>query len=162
MSSAIENITSLSAEANALLLALNNEHREETSFLSEDDWKHLIEEAYTATAVNSDGFLITFDQEANYGSPNFLWFQQKYPNFVYVDRIIVSATARGQGIARILYERLFETAQEMGHTRIVCEVNIDPPNPGSDAFHTRLGFYEVGQAQLKDRGKTVRYLNKDI
>ena len=39
---------------------------------------------------------------------------------------------------------------------MVCEVNAEPPNPASDAFHAALGFTEVGQATL-NRGKVVRY-----
>ena len=41
---------------------------------------------------------------------------------------------------------------------LCCEVNIDPPNPVSDAFHAFFGFVEVGWAFLPDRGKSVRYL----
>ena len=40
--------------------------------------------------------------------------------------------------------------------------NTDPPNPGSDAFHARLGFHEVGRAFLADRGKSVRYLEREV
>jgi predicted GNAT superfamily acetyltransferase len=41
-------------------------------------------------------------------------------------------------------------------------VNYEPPNPASEAFHTRLGFVEVGRATLPDRGKSVRYLKRDL
>ena len=49
-----------------------------------------------------------------------------------------------------------------GHARVVCEVNSDPPNPASDAFHAALGFAEVGQAVLATQGKVVRYLSCDV
>ena len=39
-----------------------------------------------------------------------------------------------------------------------CEVNCDPPNPVSDAFHAALGFREIGRARIVERSKTVRYL----
>lgn len=162
MTSSIDHIATLSTHVVASLLALNNAHQKETSFLSDDDWKHLVSEAYTATAIGAGGFLITFNQDADYDSPNFIWFKKQYSDFVYVDRIVVSKVTRGQGIAKRLYENLFDVARQKGHSRVVCEVNIDPPNPGSDAFHDKLGFHEIGQAQLKDRGKTVRYLCKNI
>jgi predicted GNAT superfamily acetyltransferase len=28
---------------------------------------------------------------------------------------------------------------------LCCEVNVEPPNPGSLRFHERIGFAEVGQ-----------------
>lgn len=158
----VEMIAELSAPDADILLALNNAHQKETSFLTQRDWDHLVSQAYSATAVGTDGFLITFDQHADYDSPNFVWFQEKYDAFVYVDRIVVSAAARGRGIARTLYEAMMSAAQADGHSRIVCEVNIDPPNPGSDAFHDQMGFVEVGRAHLKDREKTVRYLCKSF
>ena len=107
-------------------------------------------------------FLIALDQNASYGSPNFLWFQKFRETFVYIDRIIVAASARGQGIARILYEDLFAAAQQAGHDRVVCEVNIDPPNPASEAFHLAMGFIEVGQASIHGGMKSVRYFEKMI
>ena len=156
----IDRIGSQGASIQADLLALNNAHQKETSFLTPDAWRHLISEAYDAMCMGTQGFLITFDQSADYDSTNFVWFQKKYPRFVYVDRIVVAATARGKGVARQLYERLFETAKRDGIERIVCEVNFDPPNPNSDAFHAQLGFLEVGRADLKGHSKTVRYLCK--
>jgi predicted GNAT superfamily acetyltransferase len=44
---------------------------------------------------------------------------------------------------------------------ICCEVNLDPPNPASDAFHASLGFHEIGSAAMSN-GKVVRYLTKVI
>jgi len=63
---------------------------------------------------------------------------------------------------RSLYAELFERAQSAGHQTVVCEVNSDPPNPGSDAFHARLGFVEVGTAQIHGGRKTVRYLARSL
>ena len=57
-----------------------------------------------------------------------------------------------------LYRALFQHSREADHDWVVCEVNIDPPNPGSDAFHEKMGFVEVGRTKLADRDKTVRYL----
>ena len=162
MAHQVGKIVDLSTTDIDTLLALNNAHQKETSFLTERDWALLVSHAYSATAVETDGFLITFDQDADYDSPNFVWFQEKYDAFVYVDRIVVSADARGKGIARTLYESLINAARDDGHTKIVCEVNLDPPNPGSDAFHHQMGFVEVGWARLKDREKTVRYLCKGL
>jgi uncharacterized protein len=69
---------------------------------------------------------------------------------VYIDRIIASSEARGQGFARCLYQELFAAARQAGHMRVVCEVNIDPPNPASEAFHALMGFAGVGKASIFD------------
>lgn len=106
-----------------------------------------------------DAFAIILDQHADYDSPNFLWFRQRLARFAYVDRIVVAGAARGKGVARTLYEHVFAAAREAGHDRVVAEVNFDPPNPASDAFHARLGFSEIGRALLPN-GKTVRYLER--
>jgi predicted GNAT superfamily acetyltransferase len=49
-----------------------------------------------------------------------------------------------------------------GHTHIACEVNVDPPNPTSDAFHAALGFVEIGCASIHDGSKSVRYLERTL
>ena len=101
---------------------------------------------------------MAFDQDADYDSPNYLWFRARYPRFVYVDRIVVAPAMRKRGLANRLYEDLFRVAKDASHDRVVCEVNSDPPNPASDAFHAALGFVEVGHASIHGGAKTVRYL----
>jgi uncharacterized protein len=143
-------------------LPLNQDHVTELSALSHSRFAGLIDAAFLALAIETSAFLLTFDQAANYDSANFIWFRERYQHFVYVDRIVVSARARGQGLARQLYDALFVAAREAGHTCICCEVNIEPPNPASDAFHAQLGFAEVGQANVAQSSKTVRYLVKNL
>jgi uncharacterized protein len=145
------------------LLALNNEHAQELSWLTPERLTHLVREAFFARRFgHADAFLLAFDQDADYDSPNFLWFRERYPRFVYVDRIVVAASARGRGLARLLYRELFEQATRAEHIQVVCEVNSDPPNPASDAFHAALGFAEVGSAAIHGGTKTVRYLLRPL
>jgi predicted GNAT superfamily acetyltransferase len=143
-------------------LGLNNAHAAETSWLDGEKLHRLIGEAFVAGRIgNVDALLLAFDQSADYDSPNFLWFKQRYPRFIYVDRIITAAEARGRGYARRMYLALFLAARADGHERVVCEVNSDPPNPGSDAFHASMGFVEVGSATL-GVGKSVRYFERRL
>jgi len=145
------------------LLALNNAHAEELSFLTQERLVELLGEAFAARRIGTvDAFLLAFDQDAAYDSPNFLWFRARYQRFVYVDRIVVGASARGRGLARRLYRDLFEAAAVAGHERIVCEVNSEPPNPASDAFHAALGFEKVGAAPIHGGSKTVNYLAREL
>jgi uncharacterized protein len=83
------------------LLALNNAHALELSWLEPERLQHLVSQAFLARRIgNLDAFLLAFDQAANYDSPNFLWFRARYVSFVYVDRIVVAASARRRGHAR--------------------------------------------------------------
>ena len=154
---------SLTGPDGEALLALNNDHAVELSWLTPDRLAHLVAEAFVARRVGAaDALLLTFDQDADYDSVNYLWFRERYSRFVYVDRVVVADSARGRGLARALYADLFAAAEAAGHARIVCEVNADPPNPASDAFHAALGFVPVGTAEILGGKKTVTYLERPL
>ncbi len=145
----------------AAILALNNASAAETSLLALPDLERLVATAFVALRIGpADAFVIALDESAAYGSPNFLWFRQRFERFVYVDRIVTAAHARGRGLARQLYQRAISTAADAGHQRITCEVNLVPPNAASDGFHAALGFRELGRGTPYP-GKTVRYLVRD-
>ena len=145
------------------LLMLNNAHARSLSWLEPERLCHLVEAAFFAGRVGeADGLLIAFDQDADYDSPNYLWFQARFPRFVYVDRVAVAAEARGWGIAKRLYLKLFSLAAHALHDKIVCEINLNPPNPESDAFHAALGFREVGSGLIHGGQKTVRYMARPL
>jgi uncharacterized protein len=145
-------------------LALNRECESQLWPLTEKELRHLLDIAYLAK-LTDDGqaMLIAFDERAPYDSPNHRWFRERYPRFVYVDRVAVSQAARGRGLARRLYEDLIAKARADGHTVVCAEVYSEPPNPQSDAFHAAMGFHEIARAVLPERGgKTVRYLVREI
>ena len=145
------------------LLALNNAHARELSWLTPERLQHLVGQAFVIRRIGRlDAVMLAMDQDADYASPNFQWFRARYPRFVYVDRIVVARAARGRGYARLLYHDLFEHALRAGHERVVCEVNSAPPNPESDAFHAALGFVGVGSASIHNDSKTVRYLLRPL
>lgn len=148
----------------ARVLALNNAHATETSALTMTELERLLDQA--AVAVGFEGgagaFLIALDQAGDYDSPNFSWFRARHSRFFYIDRVVTAPDRRGQGLARRLYAALIAEARRLDCPVVGCEVNIDPPNPVSDAFHAALGFVEVGTAILPGRGKTVRYLELPV
>lgn len=151
--------TEAGAPMGRALLHLNNAHAVELSWLDADRFRHLARHAFVAWRVaTAEALFLAFDQDAVYDSPNFLWFRSRLARFVYVDRVVVAAGSRGRGVARRLYQDLFEAAGRAGHDQVVCEVNSDPPNPGSDAFHALLGFAEMGSGVLPCGRKTVRYM----
>jgi uncharacterized protein len=153
----------ISSAVEPALLALNNAHAAELSWLDEDRLAMLLRRAFHARRIGAvDAFLLAFDENAIYDSPNYLWFRQRYRRFVYVDRVVVAPAARGGGFARLLYADLFRHAGRASHDIVVCEVNSDPPNPASDAFHAAQGFAEVGSAAIHQGSKTVRYLARRL
>jgi predicted GNAT superfamily acetyltransferase len=156
-------IDSISSSDEPAVLALNNRHAEELSWLEPQRLSSMLGAAFYSRRIGAvEAFIIAFDQDAAYDSPNFQWFRQRFDRFVYVDRIAVDGAARGRGHARSLYGDLFEYAVQAGHETVVCEVNAAPPNPASDAFHARLGFREVGTADIHGGRKTVRYFAHEL
>lgn len=108
-------------------------------------------------AVNGSvplGFLLAMTPEADYQSPNFLWFRGRYENFVYIDRVVVDEDARRLGIGSRLYADVAELAASR-NAILACEVNLRPANPGSLAFHHRFGFRQVGTQDTEGGKKTV-------
>lgn len=100
-------------------------------------------------------FLLVFGEGADYDSPNYLWFSARYPRFLYIDRIVVSAAARGRGIGPALYRDLIAVARAGGVDILCCEYDIAPPNPASARFHAAFGFREMGQQSVAGGKKTV-------
>ena len=147
----------------AEILALNSRSAIETSPLDAQKLARMVAAARVATFIAPDAaFLLAFDQDGDYDSPNFLWFRDRFDTFLYVDRVIVAEAYRRLGLGGLLYQDLFRRAEQLGHRRIVCEVNARPPNPVSDAFHAKLGFAEVGKGTIGDSSKSVRYLLRDV
>jgi predicted GNAT superfamily acetyltransferase len=145
------------------LLALNNRFARELSPLDPQKAAHLVREAFMASRIGeADALLLAFDQHAAYANPNFQWFKERFDRFVYIDRVVVSPERRGRGLAQALYRGLFLEAARQRHVRVVCEINWEPPNPASDAFHAGLGFEQIGLAVLPQMGKTVRYFSRAI
>ena len=147
----------------AALNALNDAHAAEVNALAPADFAALAGAAFAARMLDApDGrpaaFCIALSQATPRQGPNHGWFQERLPAFADVDRVVVDAAWRGRGLARLLYADLAARARAAGLPVLACEVNLDPPNPASMAFHERLGFVEAGTATDPRNGKRVRYL----
>lgn len=140
------------------LLRINNATAKETSLLSSERFDYLTRVALIAMCIPNVAFLLAFQQNDDYDGLHFLWFKRRIQRFIYVDRVVVAEEYRRHGLGRTLYAKLFERAKELGHSTIVCEVNLQPPNLASDAFHAAHGFQEVGRATFNEGRKIVRYL----
>jgi predicted GNAT superfamily acetyltransferase len=84
------------------------------------------------------------------------------PSFVYIDSLIVVRPYKGSGIGRAVFLDAFRFARDQGIRRVVCEIDIDPPNEVSRCFHDRLGFIEVGRQWLNGGNKQVSLREKRL
>jgi uncharacterized protein len=106
------------------------------------------------------GFLIGFCEGSNYDSVNYQWFNQRYDSFVYIDRVVVGADARGSGIGSAFYTQLEQWARDLQKSCLVAEVDIIPLNKGSLNFHNLLDFKQVGEQVYGNPEKKVAMLEK--
>lgn len=98
---------------------------------------------------------------AQYPSANLRWLEAWGDDFIYVDRIAIGEGARDLGVGAALYAKAIE-AFAPRWSWIVCEVNLRPANPGSQRFHGRLGFEEIGRRSYAEDTKEVVYLARRL
>ncbi len=98
---------------------------------------------------------------AEYNSANLRWLEKWGDDFIYVDRIAVGEGARGMSVGEALYAEAIEAFKTQCRW-ITCEVNLRPPNPGSQRFHARLGFEEIGRRSHDNDTKEVVYLARRL
>ena len=141
------------------ILALNLESEE---MLSPMDATRLREldamAAYHRVACEGDAvvaFLLAFREGVAYDSPNYVWFAQRYPRFLYVDRIVVAGTHQGRKLGPLMYRDLFGFARASDVGTVACEFYTVPPNEASRRFHAAFGFEEVGSQWVADGRKQV-------
>lgn len=94
------------------------------------------------------GFVLTFGPGSAYDSANYCWFASRYDDFYYLDRIVLLPGMRRRGISTTVYAELERRARR--HGRMALEVNVQPPNVASLAFHSGRGYREVGRQAAGD------------
>jgi predicted GNAT superfamily acetyltransferase len=100
-------------------------------------------------------FLLAMCSGAPYENDNFAWFARNHPRFIYVDRVVVSASFRGRSLGSLLYQDLFCYARNSGIPLVTCEYNLLPPNEPSRLFHDKFGFKEQGTRWLSGGSRRV-------
>lgn len=108
------------------------------------------------------GFLLAFSESSKYDSPNYQWFNQRYNNFVYIDRVVVSNAIRSKGVGSEFYRHLQAWAKLQHKPRLCAEIDVVPPNEGSLKFHQRQGFVEAGQQVYGNPEKKVALMVKNL
>ncbi len=93
---------------------------------------------------NLAGFLVGFGSGSAHDSSNFAWFRERYPQFFYIDRIVVASRRRGGGVGRAFYADV-QSFAELRYPHLACEVFLDHGADPALLFHGSFGFREVGQ-----------------
>ena len=141
------------------ILYLNTEEEQQTSPMDRERLIMLHDlSAYHKVATIDDrlvGFLLAYREATPYQNKNYQWFSERYPQFLYIDRVVVATESKGMKVGSTLYKDLLEHALEEGVSTVTCEYNLEPPNLASMAFHEKFGFKEVGTRRVDDSSKTV-------
>ena len=133
------------------VLEINNANTPGVSELTFTELETDLENSLHALAIDNEqgevcAFCITFAPNAPDAGDNHRWFAERYESFVYLDRIAIDSNHQNRGLGAVLYQsvelHMLDSAQ---HSLLCCEVNLEPPNPGSLRFHQRIGFMELGR-----------------
>ncbi len=128
-------------------------------------WTRLLKLADRSWVVDDDGvlggLLVAFGPGSSYASANYRWLDERFDGFRYVDRIIIGPRHQRRGLGSQLYAALEAHARDHGAQRLLCEVNVQPPNPQSVAFHTRSGWTAIEDRRLGP-DKAVRYFERSL
>ena len=134
------------------VLSLNEASVADLSPLDGEELARLRALAVRDEVVEVDGqvvaFVLILGPGAAYDSANYRWFTERYDDFGYLDRIVVGQQWRRQGIGRLIYDDVERAVAARG--RLACEVNAEPPNHASLAFHAARGYVEVGRLRHDD------------
>lgn len=108
------------------------------------------------------GYLLAFPSDTPYdGEEFFILTKTSIGPFIYVDQVAVDTAMRRKGAGSRLYQAIESAAQRRGVRTLSCEINLNPPNPGSLAFHRSRGFKQTSVMETQD-GRTVTLMSKSL
>ncbi|MET0147034.1 MAG: GNAT family N-acetyltransferase [Ilumatobacteraceae bacterium] len=152
-------------------LALNNANVPAVSELDAPELARLTSLTSVALVADLDdgsfgGFCMVMPPGVDYASVNYRWFTDHaaglgHADFAYLDRIAVAPAARRRGVGRGFYARLVDALSGRASV-LFCEVNVEPRNDISLAFHESVGFRSVGELDSPDGTKRVSLLALEL
>jgi predicted GNAT superfamily acetyltransferase len=144
------------------LLRLNEDSVFELSPLDDARLQYILALAHRNLLIERDGevlaFAIAIAPGADYDSRNYARLSALFDRFLYLDRIAVSESVRRQGLGAMLYDEVEQLA--LPFQRVVCDVNVVPPNEPSLAFHRARGYRPI--ERLEHAEKTVELMSKEL
>ena len=151
----------------AQLVSINNEGYPAVPLSTVEEMETLFKKClYRRGAVddgmNLVGFVLALGPGVDYSSENYAFFEARFDHHFYIDRVVLSDEARGLGVGTLLYDDLFAFAKAHSYDTVTCEVNLEPPNPGSLRFHRRFGFVDIDQQATKGGSVVVQLLQAPV
>jgi predicted GNAT superfamily acetyltransferase len=141
------------------IVELNSHEVQHTSSMDLGRLRYLdsISACHKVATVDDEvaAFLLAMKDGCGYVNDNYEWFAARYPQFLYVDRIVVSSKFQGRRLGSLLYQDLFRQARANRIQVVTCEYNIVPPNEPSRIFHGKFGFREIGTQWVANGAKQV-------
>jgi predicted GNAT superfamily acetyltransferase len=151
----------ITASDHEAVVALNDRHVELTAPMDRARLDELAAAAEHADVIEVDGefagFVITFGPGAAYDGTHYGWFAERYDDYCYLDRIVIHEDFQRRGLGTFAYDELEGSC---ARPVFALEVNIDPPNEPSLAFHEARGYRPV--AEFGPPGHRVLQLSKEL
>jgi predicted GNAT superfamily acetyltransferase len=146
-----------------IVLAINEASVHHLAPLDEEEYLWFLHAAPRSFGAEVDGALVGFvfllEPGLPYASRNYAWFSERYDRFLYLDRVAIHEGARRRGVGTAIYDAAEAQATELG-APLLLEVNIEPRNDPSLAFHASRGFDPVGTLAHDDGAKVVQLMAK--
>ena len=140
------------------MVQINEQGLPGTGKVTQDEMVDLLSLSELAIGIDIQddlaGFVLCLLPKTRYGSLNYKWFNERYDEFLYVDRIAVADDARDNGIGSTLYDEVIAHAKHLT-CPVTAEVSLRPPNPGSMRFHARHGFEKLGVFERSEKAVTM-------
>lgn len=147
------------------VLAVNNAAGEGILPMSKAQLRHFYDIADYFRVADVDGhlagFLVALREDADHDSSNFLWFRERLPRFLYIDRIVIARDSRRHGLGRVFYSDV-QSYAEVRVPQLACEVFLEPRDDATLLFHGSFGFHEVGQQRMPGNDRPVSLLCKEL
>jgi hypothetical protein len=145
------------------VLAVNNAAGEGILPMSMAQLRHFydIADYFRVADGHLAGFLIALREGAEHDSPNFLWFREHFPHFLYIDRIVIARDSRRHGLGRVFYSDV-QSYAEVRVPKLACEVFLEPRDDATLLFHGSFGFHEAGQQRMPGNDRPVSLLCKQL
>lgn len=148
------------ADDHAWVLDLNERFVDVLSAMDGDRLHYLLARAAGAFIIEHEGqragFVLTFAPGVDYDSIYYRWFSDHLDDFRYLDRVVIDDAYQRLGLGSKAYAELENGTGPS--CPMTLEVNVDPPNHASLAFHADRGYREI--ARLGNAGKQVALMQR--
>ena len=132
-----------------------------TSGIKLSNFKYLSRLLIKSSGDEIYGFLLALNPALDYESINYKWFQSRYDQFAYIDRVAILKKYKRNGLGKKLYLDLEQTIKD-NYKMIACEYNLKPMNLESEKFHLAIDYERVGSLVTENGAKEVSLMVKNI